>query len=200
MPFVVPLPQARIYDFPPGSVTVCPLFSGHFQGNDVGVGFPALVELLVELLAESLAELVVAEADSLLLVSEDPVELDPALDDVSEVAVVRASVDVAETDCELESELVVPMSEVVVNAESVPELELEPVVIMPDDIDSDELMLELELELDISVIVDELVLTELVRVLTEVVLPVAEPELEELDESLGGPAEYTTAPAGCAIR
>jgi hypothetical protein len=71
---------------------------------------------------------------------------------------------------------------------------------MPDDIDSDELMLELELELDISVIVDELVLTELVRVLTEVVLPVAEPELEELDESLGGPAEYTTAPAGCAIR
>lgn len=198
MPFVVPLPQARIYDFPPGSVTVCPLFSGHFQGNDVGVGFPALVELLVELLAESLAELAVAEADSLLLVSEDPVERVPALEDVSEFVVVRVSVDVAETDCELESELVVPVSEVVVNAELVPELELEPVVIMPDDIDSDELMLELEL--DISVIVDELVLTELVRVLTEVVLPVAEPELEELDESLGGPAEYTTAPAGCAIR
>lgn len=198
MPFVVPLPQARMYDFPPGSVTVCPLFSGHFQGNDVGVGFPALVELLVELLAESLAELAVAEADSLLLVSEDPVERVPALEDVSEFVVVRVSVDVAETDCELESELVVPVSEVVVNAELVPELELEPVVIMPDDIDSDELMLELEL--DISVIVDELVLTELVRVLTEVVLPVAGPELEELDESLGGPAEYTTAPAGCAIR
>ena len=64
MPFVVPLPQARIYDFPPGSVTVCPLFSGHFQGNDVGVGFPALVELLVELLAESLAELAVSGSNS----------------------------------------------------------------------------------------------------------------------------------------
>jgi hypothetical protein len=187
-----------MYDFPPGSVTVCPLFSGHFQGNDVGVGFPALVELLVELLAESLAELAVAEADSLLLVSEDPVELVPALEDVSEFVVVRVSVDVAETDCELESELVVPVSEVVVNAESVPELELEPVVIMPDDIDSDELMLELEL--DKSVMVDEPVLTEFVRVLTEVVLPVAEPELDELDESRGGPAEYTMAPEGWGIR
>lgn len=198
MPFVVPLPQARIYDFPPGSVTVCPLFSGHFQGNDVGVGFTALVELLVKVLIESLAELVVAEADSLLLVSEGPVELDPALEDVSEFVVVGASVDVAETDCELESELVVPMSDIVVQAESVPELELEPVVIMPDDIDSDELMLELEL--DKSVMVDEPVLTEFVRVLTEVVLPVAGPELDELDESRGGPAEYTTAPAGWGIR
>ena len=79
-----------------------------------------------------------------------------------------------------------------------PELELEPVVIMPDDIDSDELMLELEL--DISVMVDEPVLTEFVRVLTEVVLPVAEPELKELDELRGGPAEYTMAPAGWGIR
>ena len=180
MPFVVPLPQARIYDFPPGSVTVCPLFSGHFQGNDVGVGFPALVELLVGLLAESLAGLVVAEADSLLLMSEDPVELDPALEDVSGF------------------DVVVPMSDVVANAESVPELELEPVVIMPDDIDSDELMLELEL--DKSVMVDEPVLTEFVRVLSEVVLPAAEPEFEELDESRGGPAEYTMAPAGWGIR
>lgn len=186
MPFVVPLPQARIYDFPPGSVTVCPLFSGHFQGNDVGVGFPALVELLVGLLvgllAESLAGLVVAEADSLLLVSEDPVEPDPALEDVSGF------------------DVVVPMSDVVANAESVPELELEleAVEAMPDDIDSDELMLELEL--DISVMVDEPVLTEFVRVLTEVVLPVAEPELKELDELRGGPAEYTMAPAGWGIR
>lgn len=182
MPFVVPLPQARIYDFPPGSVTVCPLFSGHFQGNVVGVGFPALVELLVGLLAESLAGLVVAEADSLLLVSEDPVELDPALEYVSGF------------------DVVVPMSDVVTNVESVPELELEleAVGTMPDDIDSDELILELEL--DISVMVDELVLTEFVRVLSGVMLPAAELELEELDESRGGPAEYTMAPAGWGIR
>jgi hypothetical protein len=80
----------------------------------------------------------------------------------------------------------------------VPELELEPVVIMPDDIDSDELMLELEL--DKSFMVDEPVLTEFVRVLTEVVLPIAEPELDKLDESRGGPAEYTMAPAGWEIR
>ena len=190
MPFVVPLPQARIYDFPPGSVTVCPLFSGHFQGNDVGVGFPALVELLVELLVESLAELVVPEADSTLLVSEDPVELDTALEDVSEFDVV-----VVEADCELESELVEPISVVVVDAESVPELE--DVVVMSDEI-NDELMLELEL--DISVMVDELVLNDIVRVLLEDVLPVAELELEELEELLGGPAEYTTAPAGWGIR
>ena len=195
MPFVVPLPQARIYDFPPGSVTVCPLFSGHFQGNDVGVGFPALVELLVELLVESLAELVVPEADSPLLVSEGPVELDPALEDVSEFDVVVASVEVVEADCELESELVVPMSEVVIDAEPVPELE--DVIVISDEID-DELMLELEL--DISVMVDELVLTDIVRVLLEDVLPVAEIELEELDELLDGPAEYTTAPAGWGIR
>lgn len=193
MPFVVPLPQARIYDFPPGSVTVCPLFSGHFQGNDVGVGFPALVELLVELLVESLAELVVPGADSLLLVSEDPVELDPELEDVPEFdVVVRASVEVVEADCELESELVVPMSEVVIDAESVPELE--DVIVMSAEID-DELMLELEL--DISVMVDELVLTDIVRVLLEDVLPVTELELDEL---LGGPAEYTTAPAGWGIK
>lgn len=196
MPFVVPFPQARIYDFPPGSVTFCPLFSGHFQGNDVGVGFPALVELLVELLVESLAELVVPEADSLLLVSEDPVELDPELEDVSEFdVVVRVSVEVVEADCELESELVVPISEAVIDAESVPELE--DVIVMSDGID-DELMLELEL--DISVMVDELVLTDIVRVLLEDVLPVAELELEELEELLGGPAEYTTAPAGWGIR
>ena len=159
MPFVVPLPQARIYDFPPGSVTVCPLFSGHFQGNDVGVGFPALVELLVELLAESLAELAVAEADSLLLVSEDDAELDPVLDD---------------------------------------DEELEVVADMLGDIDDDELVLTLE-----SVIldmVDELVLTEPVRVLAELVLLMEELELEELDELLAGPAEYTMAPAGWAIR
>lgn len=189
MPFVVPLPQARIYDFPPGSVTVCPLFSGHFQGNDVGVGFAALEELLVELLVESMTELVVAEADSPLLVSDDPVELDPELDDVSELDVmVRVSVDVAEPDCELESELVALGSEVVIDAESVPELE---------DVD-DELMLELEL--DVSVMVDELMLIDIVRVLIEDVLPVTELELEELDESLGGPAEHTMAPAGWGIR
>jgi hypothetical protein len=164
-------------------VTVCPSFSGHFQGNDVGVGTPALEELLEELLAESLAEL---------LVSEDVVELDPSLVDVSEPdVVVTMSGGIVETDCELEPELVVLMSEVVVDAESVPELE-------PDDIDDDEPVLELEP--DISVMVDEPVLTEFVRVLTEVVLLVAELELEELDESMGGPAEYTMAPAGWGMR
>jgi hypothetical protein len=68
------------------------------------------------------------------------------------------------------------------------------VVTMSDDIDDDELVLELEP--DISVMVDGPVLTEFVRVLTEVVLPAVELELEELDESMGGPAEYTMAPAG----
>jgi hypothetical protein len=117
----------------------------------VGVGFAELEELL--------AELLVVDADWLLLVSEDDVELDPALEDVAEL-------------------------EVVVN--------------MPGDIDTDELVLELEL--DTSVMVDELVLTEPVRVLTGLELPVAELELEELDELLAGPAEYTMAPAGWAIR
>jgi len=42
----------------------------------------------------------------------------------------------------------------------------------------------------------ELVLIELDRLLVEVMLPVVELELEELEELLGGPAEYTTAPAG----
>jgi len=166
-------------------VTVCPSFSGHFQGNDVGIGAPVLEELLEELLAESLAELLVVEADWPLLVSEDVVELAPS--DV----VVAISGDIVETDDELEPELVVLMSEVVVDAESVPELE-------PDDIDDDEPVLELEP--DISIMVDELVLTEFVRVLTEVVLPVAELELEELDESMGGPAEYTMAPTGWGMR
>lgn len=219
MPFVVPLPQARIYDFPPGSVTVCPLFSGHDQGNDVGVGSSSLVELLVELLAESLAELEVAEADSPLLVSEDPVKLD--MEDVSEIDVVAmVSVDAVETDWELELEAVVPSSDVVADAESVPELELEAVV-LPSVVVSDaesvpelELKLEvvtsisvdiddeltLELELNMSVMVSELVLTDIVRVSTEDVLPMAEPELEEPDELLGGPAEYTVAPAGWGIR
>ena len=150
----------------------------------MGIGTPVLEELL----DESLAELLVIDADWLLLVSEDVVDLDPSLVDVSELdVVVSMSGGIVETDCELEPELVVLMSEVVVDAESVPELE-------PDDIDDDEPVLELEP--DISIMVDELVLTEFVRVLTEVVLPVAELELEELDESMGGPAEYTMAPAG----
>ena len=152
MPFVVPLPQARMYDFPPGSVTVCPLFSGHFQGNAVGVGTPVLVELLrellVELLIELLVELLVGDVDSLLLVAEDFVELDPVLVDV-------------------------------------PELDVEPL---------------LELEPDVPDMLDQLVLTDIVRVLIEDVLPVAELELEELDELLGGPAEYTIAPAGWGMR
>jgi hypothetical protein len=157
-------------------VTVCPSFSGHFQGNDVGVGTPVLEELPEELLEESLAELLVVEADWSLLVSEDVVELDPS--DV----VVAMSGGIVETDDEFEPELVVLMSEVVVDAESVPELELEPevVVTMSDDIDDDELVLELEP--DISVMVDGPVLTEFVRVLTEVVLPAVELELEELDD------------------
>jgi hypothetical protein len=145
-----------MYDFPPGSVTVCPSFSGHFQGKAVGVGFAELEELLDELLDE---ELLVADADWLLLVLEDDEELDPVLED---------------------------------------DEELEVVADMLGDIDDDELVLRLE-----SVIldmVDELVLTEPVRVLAELVLPVTELELEELEESMGGPAEYTMAPAGWAIR
>jgi hypothetical protein len=145
-----------MYDFPPGSVTVCPSFSGHFQGKAVGVGFAELEELLDELLDE---ELLVADADWLLLMLEDDEELDPVLED---------------------------------------DEELEVVADMLGDIDDDELVLRLE-----SVIldmVDELVLTEPVRVLAELVLPVTEPELEELEESMGGPAEYTMAPAGWAIR
>lgn len=192
-------------------MTVCPSFSGHFQGNDVGAGTPVLVEvvreLLTELLAESLAEPVTADADTLLLVSEDPVELELALEDVSGFdAVVKVSGDVVETDCELELEAAVLVSEVA-DAESVPELELEPAVSVSDE---DELVprLEvalnaepvLELELDESAKVEELVLTDIERVLIEDVLPVAELELEELDESLGGPAEYTIAPAGWGMR
>lgn len=76
--------------------------------------------------------------------------------------------------------------------------ELEVVADMLGDIDDDELVLRLE-----SVIldmVDELVLTEPVRVLAELVLLMEELELEELDELLAGPAEYTMAPAGWAIR
>jgi CRISPR/Cas system-associated protein Csm6 len=76
--------------------------------------------------------------------------------------------------------------------------ELEVVADMLGDIDDDELVLTLE-----SVIldmVDELVLTEPVRVLAELVLLMEELELEELDELLAGPAEYTMAPAGWAIR
>jgi hypothetical protein len=145
-----------MYDFPPGSVTVCPSFSGHFQGKAVGVGFAELEELLDELLDE---ELLVADADWLLLVLEDDEELDPVLED---------------------------------------DEELEVVADMLGDIDDDELVLRLE-----SVILDmvnELVLTEPVRVLTELVLPVTELELEELEESMGGPAEYTMAPAGWGIR
>ena len=76
--------------------------------------------------------------------------------------------------------------------------ELEVVADMLGDIDDDELVLTLE-----SVIldmVDELELTEPVRVLAELVLLMEELELEELDELLAGPAEYTMAPAGWAIR
>jgi hypothetical protein len=174
------------------------LFSGHFQGNDVGVGTPVLVELLVELLAEVSVELLVMSLAELLLVDvpllvpEDTVELEAGLEDVSELDVVAL------------------MSDGTVDAESVAELELEVVVSMSDE---DELVLRLEvvviesgcdidaepvleLELDVSAKVDELVLTDIVRVLTEDVLPVAELELDELDELLAGPAEYTTAPAG----
>lgn len=147
-----------MYDFPPGSVTVCPSFSGHFQGKAVGVGFAELEELLLldELMDE---ELLVVEAGWLLLVLEDDVEPDPVLED---------------------------------------DEELEVVADMLGDIDDDELVLRLESV--IADMVDELVLTEPVRVLTELVLPVTELELEELEESMGGPAEYTMAPAGWAIR
>ena len=62
-----------------------------------------------------------------------------------------------------------------------------------DDDDDDEM--ELELELDVPVVVNELVLSDSERVSVEVMLPV-ELELDELEESAGGPAEYTTDPAG----
>jgi hypothetical protein len=94
--------------------------------------------------------------------------------------------------------LLVPEDEVELDRvlEDVPELEV--MVDMLGDIVDDELVLRLE-----SVIldmVDELVLTEPVRVLAELVLIMDELELEELDELLAGPAEYTMAPAGWAIR
>jgi len=152
-------------------VTVCPSFSGHFQGNDVGVGFPVLVELLVELLAESLAELLVVDAESPLPVSEEIVESDPVWEDVSEL---MSDMDIDDDELVLRLEVVVIMSIGIIDAEPV-----------------------LELKLGMSVILDELVPTDIVRVLAEVELPAAELELEELDESLaGGPAEYTMAPSG----
>lgn len=165
----------------------------------MGAGTPVLVEmlmeLLTELLAKSLAEPVTADADSLLLVSEDPVELELALEDVSGFdAVVRVSGDVVGTDCELELEAAVLVSDVA-DAELVPELELEAAVSVSDE---DEPVPELEL--DEPARVGEFVLTESVSVLIEDVLPVAEPELEELDKLLGGPAEYTIAPAGWGMR
>jgi hypothetical protein len=94
--------------------------------------------------------------------------------------------------------LLVPEDEVELDRvlEDVPELEV--MVDMLGDIVDDELVLRLE-----SVIldmVDELVLTEPVRVLAELVLIMDELGLEELDELLAGPAEYTMAPAGWAIR
>ena len=45
-------------------MTVCPSFSGHFQGKDVGVEFAELEELLDELLDELRdEELLVVDAD-----------------------------------------------------------------------------------------------------------------------------------------
>jgi hypothetical protein len=64
-----------------------------------------------------------------------------------------------------------------------------------DDDDDDE---ELEPEFDVPDVDNELVLSDSERVSVEVMLPV-ELELDELEESTGGPAEYTTDPAGCAI-
>jgi hypothetical protein len=83
--------------------------------------------------------------------------------------------------------------ELVPELEDVPELDV--VVNLPGGIiEVDELVLKLEL--DILVVDNELELTDIERVLLEVILLVAELELDELEESLGGPAEYTTAPAG----
>ena len=71
-------------------------------------------------------------------------------------------------------------------------------------VDADELLLVLddivELELDDPIMEDELVLIDIERVFVDDMLPVVELELEELEELLGGPAEYTTAPAGWAMR
>ncbi|KAM0700238.1 hypothetical protein Q7P35_011958 [Cladosporium inversicolor] len=129
------------------SDAVCRSFAASKDGNDVGAGTPVLVEmlmeLLTELLAKSLAEPVTADADSLLLVSEDPVELELALEDVSGFdAVVRVSGDVVGTDCELELEAAVLVSDVA-DAELVPELELEAAVSVSDE---DEPVPELELD------------------------------------------------------
>ena len=45
-------------------MTVCPSYSGHFQGKDVGVEFAELGEILNELLDELLdEELLVVDAD-----------------------------------------------------------------------------------------------------------------------------------------
>lgn len=160
----------------------------------MGTGFPVLVELLGELLAELLLEellieLLVVVTESLLLVPEASVELDavlPELDD--EVATSELVIDV-DMVLELGLEVVVIMLGGKVMEEL--ELELEVVVITPGGIID-----ELELELDVPDKEDEPVLMETVRLLLKLVLLDAELELEELEELLGGPAEYTTAPAG----
>ena len=72
---------------------------------------------------------------------------------------------------------------------------LVPEVNEDDDDEDDDDEMELELELDVPVVVNELVLSDSERVSVEVMLPV-ELELDELEESAGGPAEYTTDPAG----
>lgn len=142
----------------------------------MGAGFPVLVELLGELLAELLIELLLL---LLLLVPESVAELD---DVVAEPELV---IDVEE----LEVEVVVIMS--CGNILEELELELEVVVITPGgNVD------ELELELDVPDNEDEPVLIEAVRLLLELLLVDAELVLEELEELAGGPAEYTTAPAG----